>query len=221
MANRIRRAPEEARETILDAAEYHVRMDGPDRFRLVDVAKRAGMHQSNLLHHFGSREALLQAVASRAFGRGAARAIRAFGENFSASPEDRVEVLASVLDSVQQEKTGRLYAWLILSGRMTEANAPDFGPLLQTMRNWRRIVFGSALDAQSEDDLRQVLLLSTVLWLGESVAGPLFSRVLELGDREEPQKRFRRLFAAMVIAWLDTEKARLETQTTPVEHANP
>lgn len=186
-------------------------MDGPDGFRLVDVADRAGMHQSNLLHHFGSREALLQAVASRAFERGAARAIRAFGEGLAASPEDRVEALAAVLDSVQQEGTGRLYAWLILSGRMTEANAPDFGPLIQTMRNWRRAMFGSALDAQSEGDLREVLLLTAVMWLGESVAGSLFARALECGDGEEAHKRFRRLFAAMIVTWLEAEKARLET----------
>ena len=185
-------------------------MDGPDRFRLADVADRAGMHPSNLLHHFGSREALLQAVASRAFGRGAARAIRTFGEGLSVSPEDRIEALAAVFDSVQQEGIGRLYAWLILSGRMTEADAPDFDPLIQTMRNWRRAMFGSALDAQSEKDLRQVLLLSAVIWLGDSVAGSLFSQVLELGDEKKAQKQLRRLLATMMVTWLETEKARLE-----------
>ena len=216
MTARIRRTPEEARETILDAAEFQVRKDGPDGFRLVDVADRAGMHQSNLLHHFGSREALLQAVATRAFERGAARAIRAFGEGLSAPPEDRIEALAKVFDSIQQEGTGRLYAWLILSGRMTETNAPNFGPLIQTMRNWRRAMFGSTLDAQSEQDLRQLLLLTAIIWLGESVAGPLFAQVLELGEGEQPQEQFRRLLASMVVTWLDTEKARFETQA---EHA--
>lgn len=212
MAGRIRRTPEKARETILEAAEYQVRKDGPDGFRLVDVADRAGMHQSNLLHHFGSREALLQAVASQAFERGAARAIRAFGEGLSASPEDRVEALAKVFDSIQQEGTGRLYAWLILSDRMTEENAPNFGPLIQTLRNWRRAMFGSALDAQSEEDLRLALMLSAVVWLGESVGGALFGRVLELGEGEEAQRRFRRLLANMIVTWLDSEGARLERE---------
>ena len=209
MANRIRRTPEEARNTILKAAEEQVRKDGPDGFRLTDVAERAGMHQSNLLHHFGSREALLQAVASRAFERGAARAIQALGEGLSARPEDRVETLAKVFDSVQQEGTGRLYAWLILSGRMTESNAPDFEPLIQTMRNWRRAMFGSALDAQSDEDLRQSLLLSAIVWLGEAVAGPLFSRVLQLGEEQDAQKRFHRVLAGMMVAWLENESERL------------
>ena len=220
MAGRIRRTPEKAKETILEAAEYQVRKDGPDGFRLADVAERAGMHQSNILHHFGSREALLDAVVSRAFERGAGRAIRAFGEGLSSSPEERVEALAKVFDSIQQEGTGRLYAWLILGGHLTEENAPNFEPLVQTIRNWRRAMFGSALDQQSDDDVRQSLLLSAIVWLGESVAGPLFSQVLQLGEEEDALKRFHRLLAEMMVAWLESEKARLEG-VTPKSQARP
>ena len=218
MKTRIRRSKEKAREIIVDAAEYQLRTDGPDAFRLVDVAHRAGMHQSNLFHHFGSREALLRAVASRAFERAAREANDALAKARFASPEDRVQALADVFDAVQQEGT-ELYAWLILSGRMGEANAPDFRPLVETMRNWRGAMFSAALDGQSEDELRQLLMLSAIVWLGESVVGRISGQVLELGEEPETRRRFHRLLAWMIVTWLEVQEERLRKQATPMEQA--
>lgn len=218
MAPRIRRSPEEARKTILEAAEYQLRTKGPKAFRLADVASRAGMHQSNLLHHFGSRDALLRMVASSTFERAVRHARHAFGEARFASREDRVEALARVFDTIQQEGTG-LYAWAILSGRLEETNAPDLNPLIRAMRDWRRAMFGDALDGQTEEELRQLLMLTAIVWLGEPVAGRVFGQVLELGDGDEAAKRFRRLLAGIMVAWLETEEERLRAQTPPVEQA--
>ncbi len=63
---RRRRTAEEARAAILDAAEAMLRDEGPAGVRLQDVARAVGVAHPTVLHHFGSREGLLDAVAERA-----------------------------------------------------------------------------------------------------------------------------------------------------------
>ena len=62
---RVRRSAEEARAVILDAAETHLRARGPDGLRLKDLADEIGISHPAILHHFGSRTALVQAVMQR------------------------------------------------------------------------------------------------------------------------------------------------------------
>src|SRR5438067_904808 len=64
-AKRIRRTAEEARSLILDAAEKVTRAQGPASLRLQDVAREAGVSHPTILHHFGSREGLMQALNAR------------------------------------------------------------------------------------------------------------------------------------------------------------
>ena len=50
---------------LLDAAEEVVTRDGVTRFTLEAVARQAGLSKSGLLHHFHSKEALIEAVVER------------------------------------------------------------------------------------------------------------------------------------------------------------
>ena len=50
---------------LLDAAEEVVTRDGVTRFTLEAVARQAGLSKSGLLHHFPSKEALIEAVVER------------------------------------------------------------------------------------------------------------------------------------------------------------
>src|SRR5580693_3024846 len=65
-APRRRRTAEQARSAILDAAERRLVADGPGAIRLQEVAKDVGVSHPTVLHHFGSREGLVEAVVARA-----------------------------------------------------------------------------------------------------------------------------------------------------------
>lgn len=65
VAKRIRRAPEEARKVILDAAERVIARTGPGGLRLQEVAEAAGVSHPTILHHFESRDGLIRALNRR------------------------------------------------------------------------------------------------------------------------------------------------------------
>jgi AcrR family transcriptional regulator len=53
------------RERILEAAEEVFRRFGPDKTRVVDVARHLGMSHGNIYRHFGSKAEMQDAVAER------------------------------------------------------------------------------------------------------------------------------------------------------------
>ena len=66
--SRPRRTAEEAHRRILDATERRLIDGGPEAVRLQDIAADVGISHPGILHHFGSRERLLAALAKRAIG---------------------------------------------------------------------------------------------------------------------------------------------------------
>lgn len=54
---------------LLDVAEALVAADGPHRFSLAEVSRRAGVSVAAPYRHFADREELVAAVATRAYGR--------------------------------------------------------------------------------------------------------------------------------------------------------
>ena len=61
MARKNHNSPEQAQNAILDAAEEMMIDVGPAGLRISAVAKKAGMAHPNIIHHFGSREGLIDA----------------------------------------------------------------------------------------------------------------------------------------------------------------
>src|SRR5690349_20819785 len=62
---RIRRTAVDARNAILDAAERRLVEAGPNGIRLQELAADVGVSHPTVLHHFGNREALIDAVVAR------------------------------------------------------------------------------------------------------------------------------------------------------------
>lgn len=114
-APRKRRTAEEARAAILDAAERRLVASGPTAIRLQEVAAEVGVSHPTVLHHFGSREALVEAVVARALDSLHADLLRAV----QSSPEsqDRLEsLLDAVFETLVMRGHGRTFLWLMLSG---------------------------------------------------------------------------------------------------------
>jgi AcrR family transcriptional regulator len=113
---RKRRTADEARSSILDAAEKRLVLSGPAGIRLQEVAADVGVSHPTVLHHFGSREGLVEAVVARALdslSSGLLGAVRA-------APEGGTQEVEVLLDAVFQTLvTGghaRAFLWLALSG---------------------------------------------------------------------------------------------------------
>ena len=105
MAKRTHRSPEEARETILDAAEKVIVKVGPAGLRISAVAKGAKMAHPNVLHHFGSREGLISAVAERVGTRSTERITTAISHALTVIDGDEsqlIEAMTKVLGVPRQ-----------------------------------------------------------------------------------------------------------------------
>jgi AcrR family transcriptional regulator len=114
-ARRKRRTAEQARSAILDAAERRLVAAGPGAIRLQEVAADVGVSHPTVLHHFGSREGLIEAVVVRALDSLHAVLLA----TVRASPEHPGQVeamLAGVFEAFTNGGHGRAFLWLALSG---------------------------------------------------------------------------------------------------------
>lgn len=89
-------------DAILDATEQSIAEDGPTAFALDDVARRLGVSAQAVLHRFGSKQALVLAVAERR-GRHATAAMEAAVDH-GESP------LRAMLDFFERRMRSRHYS---------------------------------------------------------------------------------------------------------------
>jgi AcrR family transcriptional regulator len=112
---RRRRTAKEARDAILDAAERRLVAAGPAGIRIQEVAADAGLSHPTVLHHFGSREGLVEAVVARALDslhEGLLAAVAAAPEG----PDKVAELLDRVFDTLVSGGHARALLWLALEG---------------------------------------------------------------------------------------------------------
>jgi AcrR family transcriptional regulator len=113
--SRRRRNADEARTAILDAAEKRLAASGPAAIRLQEVAADVGVSHPTVLHHFGSREGLVEAVVRRALDSLEATLLAAVSAAPS-GPDDVSSLIDAVFDALVVGGHGRTFLWLALSG---------------------------------------------------------------------------------------------------------
>src|SRR5262245_9767780 len=106
-SRRRRRSAEEARRVILDAAERRLVKSGPAAIRLQAVAADIGVSHPALLHHFGSRAALVRAVIERATQKLEEDLIRALAQ-VPGRPLDRAAFFERVFETLSSAGHARL-----------------------------------------------------------------------------------------------------------------
>src|SRR5271170_456178 len=107
---RKRRTAEEARTAILDAAERQLVASGPAGIRLQEVAADVGLSHPTVLHHFGSREGLVEAVVARALDSlhvGLLQAVRGSVRG----PEQVAALLDGCFEALGSRGHGRAFLW--------------------------------------------------------------------------------------------------------------
>lgn len=197
---RRRRTAEEARREILDAAERRLREDGPDGIRLQQIAADAGLTHSTLLHHFGSREALVEALVERAMtglASDLSEAIRA-RDAVASAPATLERVFRTLGDGGHAQ----LLFWRVLSG-WTQPERSLEGTLLRqlidTLHARRRSLAreaGSGARVPPRSDTTFTSLLAAFAIIGEAAVGQL---VLGEGGVGMSRSDFRRHLVELVL----------------------
>lgn len=182
---RTRRTAEEARQLILDAAERRLALGGPASLRLQEVAADVGVAHPTILHHFGSREALVEAVLERALA-GVRRDVVAVLTSETFEDADGAALLELVVRALSGRGSARLLAWLALEGRAHGDPARMLRGLAELMHVRRVALNGGA--APFEETLFVVVLASLAM-LGEGILGPTTWESAGLaGDARAPER---------------------------------
>ncbi len=200
MARKTHTTPEAAQNAILDAAEKIVVEVGPAGLRLSAVARSAGMAHPNIIHHFGSREGLLAALADRVGARATERITNAITAALDAKEDDRVAAMTHIFDSAYQGDEGKVAVWMHLSG--AESSLKE---------NMARIVEASHRLRQSIDgevklsNTNRLVMLVTLALVGEVVSGGAIKEALGFGREEAKRAHFRQWLAELLLNLSDEE----------------
>lgn len=225
---RRRRTAEEARKFILEAAEKRLISGGPEAIRLQDIAADVGVAHAVISHHFGNREGLMEALTRHASERLQETITRVLTTGRVASPaHDRLEQIHHVIEVAAREIAGqgygRLWAWLIVSGRDWRKHVVGmFTGLARIVHAFR--VQWSVEDGQPPPDMEDTqfwMLLGLRVFIGEALSGPYAQLSIDLPGDEETEHRFRLWLSQLAAAHRPPAslgiKPKSPRRRTPVE----
>ena len=200
---RRRRTAEEARHEILAAAQRRLAEGGPEAIRLQDIARDLGISHPTILHHFESREGLMQALGRSAMGALNADIMRAISDpDRGTAPE---AVLDRVFATLGESGHARLLAWSAL-GDFAPQRARGVVPQEQVLRVLADAVHrrlgnearaaGRRTPPREEADFTVRLVAAAML--GDALVGDVLSRTAGLPEGPAVQKRFRAWLARLL-----------------------
>jgi AcrR family transcriptional regulator len=201
-----RRSATDTRRAILDAAERRLVDGGPEAIRLQEIAADVGVSHPAILHHFGSREGLVEAMVLHGLGKLQAQFLEGWP---SAKDLDLEGVLERFYEVASQRGVARMLAWLILSGQSLGATGQNvLRPAAERMHagRVRRAQKAGRRQPELEDTLSAASFLG-ILVLGDSLFGPSVRRAMGLGANASSTRRFR--------GWLTKVLERMETRAQP------
>lgn len=207
MAKKTHKSSEDAREAILVAAEKIVVEVGPAGLRISAVAKQAGMAHPNIIHHFGSREGLLEALAEKIGTRATERITNAIAQALQAKEEDRVQAMTHVLDTAYPDDEGKAAVWMHLSGAESSLRQ-NMQRIVGLAHQLRETV---SKDVDLEHTNRLVMLVTLAL-IGEVVSGEGIGEAL--GYAKDNPAHFRQWLAEILLNLSDSELSTSFDQKT-------
>ncbi len=198
---RQRRSAEEAHEQILDAADKRLGEAGPRGIRLQEIAADVGVSHPTILHHFGSRQGLVEAVVTRSLAGLRDKIVEVLSERALDAGEG-AELVRLVSTTLGDRGHARLMAWLSLEGRPAEDPAKLLRGLGLAMH--ARRVAETGTPAPVEDTQLLVLLVSLALF-GEGVLGDVMFESAGLGNDPTARDRFHEWMVRLIEQHLHGE----------------
>lgn len=205
---RRRRSPEVAREEILNAAQRLLSLGGPDAIRLQDIARDVGISHPTILHHFGSREGLIEALDTRALQALTSDVARILQSEAEPQTGELVERVAETMD---QQGLARLIAlWAMretdrppsLDGTDPAALVAEVSELIRSRLDVTEGVEPDGLEAISFR-----VRLAVFAMFGQALIGDAMSPV-DGEERQAERRRFRQWFSELIL-----ESVSRETQS--------
>lgn len=202
-----RRSAEDARRVLLEATERRLEEVGPDGIRLKDVAGSVGVSHTLLLHHFGTREGLLEAVVARRISKLRSRLIDVLSDDKLGSDEMR-HLLEHVCEVVGDPVQVRVLGWLGLAGqsRVKPTGSQSFRRIAAALHDARvsaRTKRGEPLPP-FEDSLFLVFLAAAAI-VGERLLEPVLLPSVCLEEMPELRERYRHWLSERLTSLLHTE----------------
>ena len=202
---RRRRDAEEARAAILDAAERRLVEAGLGGIRLQDVAADVGVSHPTVLHHFGSREGLVNAVIARSLEG----IHREMVETIGGSPGG-VEPIRGQLDAVAEALSrgghGRVVLWLALEGQRFQPAGVRLADVVDAAHALRAAKRCGDVDLPSREDTARTVVLAALALVASSVLGPTLLEQAGLAHDEAAEGEFRAWLARVLVTHLESGK---------------
>ena len=194
---RVRRKPEEARAMILDAAQASMAADGPAGIRLQDIARLAGVSHPTILHHFGSREGLVQALNQRTLEDFRA-AMLANMQAASGNGDDGI----ALSFAMYRNGLAQRMLWLLQSNPDAKGRIDVFETLVDALHALRKS-FARPGHEPDIADSRNVVHLVTVAAMGDALIGP---RLRRAGDNERVAgAAFEKWFSDLITLFMQSK----------------
>jgi AcrR family transcriptional regulator len=199
-AGRRRLRKEESRARILAAAEHRLAEVGPEGLRLTELAAELGISHPAILHHYGSREELIEEVVTQATAQLNERLVQAIASREPGGHEAIFEMIAEFYGA---EGRARTIAWLVLSRRTAKKRPRQAAPRplerLIELAHARRMLAHPERSTDFADTQFRSQLAALAL-LGEAVFGRLIRYASgEAGTADADASRdFRRRLAALL-----------------------
>lgn len=220
---RRRRDAASARAAILDAAERRLVEAGPAGIRLQDVAADVGVSHPTVLHHFGNREALVNAVIARSFTAIRSELVAAILGSTGGAEQLR-GILDRVFHALSAGGHGRVLLWLALEGHpigAADVRLTDVVDAAHALRMKKRGDGGDNVDGRgggrgdgeggrggakmpSREDTAHTVVLGALALVSAAVLGPTLMEDAGLSGGEEAGARFRAWLAKVLVAHLES-----------------
>jgi AcrR family transcriptional regulator len=199
---RVRRSAEESRTAILDVTERHLVASGPDGIRLQDVAREVGIAHTTILHHFGSRERLLETVVRRRIDTMNDDVIQA--TRLGVLDDDVVaSVLARLFEAFGPGGHARVVAYVALA-KMPNPSMEGLRPVAQALHAVRVASQPPGAPPLQREDTDFIVQIVAFALFGEAITGPLFRGeppdAPDAAARERFLKRFERLVGSLLAS---------------------
>ncbi|MFF0160492.1 TetR/AcrR family transcriptional regulator [Streptomyces sp. NPDC005263] len=154
---RRRRAPEQAREEILDAAAELIAQYGPDGVGLRRVAEAVGISHGLVTHYFGTYQALVRAVLQRENERQRERIRERMRADHGVPYADGMTGV--LFETLADERYVRLFAWSSLHSEDVGMSSEGLSELVDAIEAGIRLVLPDT-DRPDRDRIEAVVLLA-------------------------------------------------------------